>query len=467
MVAPGDALVITEDGRTEMNRKNLISFAGKRILLLQGPMGPFFARLARDLVSEGAQVLKVDFNGGDRLFSPRGSIAFRGHPAEWPEFFEQLLTEHQIDIVLLFGDCRRYHRIACKIACRRDVKIGVFEEGYIRPDYITFEQNGVNGFSQISRSPAFYRDIDLAQDPPAPVPVGKTIWHAAFWAVLYYTAGTLLWPLFRHYRHHRPFTILETFPWLRSLWRKGWYAAKERQVLTKVSTTLSGRYFLLPLQVYNDGQICMHSPFDSVADFIRHVLESFAQHAPPEVSLIIKHHPMDRGYSDYRKVIREQSRALGIEERVIYAHDQHLPTMLQHARGVVVVNSTVGLSAMHHGVPLKVCGSAVYDMEGLTFQGSLDNFWKAAPTSVPDRDLYLRFRSYLIEHTQLNGSFYRQLGNPGSEQFNSSAWLTSRGGFTERTNLSSACWKAALFSPAFGEDDFPTYGIESYFRKKY
>jgi len=38
---------------------------GKRVLLLQGPQGPFFRRLAADLTEAGAVVHKVNFNGGD------------------------------------------------------------------------------------------------------------------------------------------------------------------------------------------------------------------------------------------------------------------------------------------------------------------------------------------------------------------------------------------------------------------
>src|SRR5207253_3330067 len=42
---------------------------GKRVLLLQGPVGPFFRRLAARLRAAGAEVHKVNFNGGDGLRS--------------------------------------------------------------------------------------------------------------------------------------------------------------------------------------------------------------------------------------------------------------------------------------------------------------------------------------------------------------------------------------------------------------
>jgi capsular polysaccharide export protein len=394
-----------------MIKRGIAGYKGKRILFLQGPVGPFFARLGRALEQGGATVYKIDFNGGDWLFSPRNSIAFRGRPEEWPAFLEKVLVERQIDVVALFGDCRPMHRVAHEVAERLGLEIGVYEEGYIRPDYITLEKHGVNGHSRIPRTPVFYLKTPPVDIAPR-ISVGNTFWYAVWWAVSYYVAASLLWPLFRRYQHHRPLTILEAWPWARGVFRKARYAIKERAVQVELSTTLAGRYFLVPLQVHNDAQVNVHSRFPSVDVFIGQVVISFAAHAPKDTTLVIKHHPMDRGYHDYTRLIKRVARAHGIEDRVRYIHDQHLPTLLEHARGVVVINSTVGLSALHHGAPLKVCGDAIYDMEGLTYQGGLDHFWNDAAEHSVHRELFVRFQNYLIENTQLNGSFYKRLHVP-------------------------------------------------------
>lgn len=65
-------------GTLAMLSRGLEQFKDKRVLLLQGPVGPFFKRLAADLRGAGAQVHKVNFNAGDWLFYPRGAIAYRG-----------------------------------------------------------------------------------------------------------------------------------------------------------------------------------------------------------------------------------------------------------------------------------------------------------------------------------------------------------------------------------------------------
>lgn len=391
-----------------MIKGGISGFKGKRILMLQGPLGPFFKRLARDLTKIGAQVSKINFNGGDLLFFPTGAITFRGHIDQWPAFLEQILSEKEIDIVLLFGDCRLIHRIAHEVATKRGIEVGVFEEGYVRPDYITLERFGVNGNSQIFNTPEFYFNTPKIEIPPT-INVGNTFWHTVFWAILYYQASTLLWPFFRRYKHHRPLTILEGLPWLRSMWRKCYFAFKEKGIQKRLASTLSKQYFLVALQVHNDAQLRVHSDFESVDEFITDVLYSFAKFASNDTNLVIKHHPMDRGYCNYSKTIRNLSLKLGIFERVYYIHDQHLPTLLENARGVVLINSTVGLSALHHGTPLKVCGKAIYDLQGLTCQDSLDDFWQKIKKYQVDPVLLVRFRNYLIEHTQLNGNFYRRL----------------------------------------------------------
>ena len=81
-----------------------------------------------------------------------------------------------------------------------------------------------------------------------------------------------------------------------------------------------------------------------------------------------------------------------------------MPTMLKHARSVITINSTAGLSAIHHAKPLKVMGNALYNIEGLTYQNSLDKFWKS--NFQPDMNLFRHFKNALLYKTQLNGVFY-------------------------------------------------------------
>lgn len=387
------------------------AFSGKRVLLLQGPVGPFFARLARDLEAVGATVFKINFNAGDWLFYP-GGISYRGTMDAWPAWIEARLRALRIDTLFLFGDCRPIHRSAHAVAMRLGVEVGVFEEGYLRPDYVTLERHGVNGHSRMPRDPdAYRRDVP---EVPARQPVPRTFWPMVWFGLCYFAAGALGRIFFPYYRHHRPLSLLEGWPWFLSPIRKLWYRYREAGMEARLAGAWSGRYFLVPLQVFNDAQVTHHADVGGVAGFIATTIDSFGRCAPPDRLLVFKHHPMDRGYVSYRQLIDRHARAAGVADRVFYIHDQYTPLLLAHAVGVVVINSTVGLSALGHGIPTKTCGDAIYDMPGLTYQGELDAFWGDAPDYRPDRKLFLGFRSHLIARTQLNGSFYRRLPLVGS-----------------------------------------------------
>jgi capsular polysaccharide export protein len=330
-----------------------------------------------------------------------------------PLWLEQRLISLKIEVIFLFGDCRPVHIAAHSVATQLGLELGVFEEGYVRPDYVTLEQHGVNGNSRIAKLPRAY------QGPIPSLPdrqkISMPYWHMASYGFAYFVAGSLGGFFFRHYKHHRPLTVTEVFPWLRSIWRKQWFKFKERGLQELLTTQLSKSYVFVPLQVYNDAQVTVHANVGGVDGFIESVLRSFARFAPQNLLLVLKHHPMDRGYRDYTRQIDRLSNELGVTARVLYVHDLFTPALLDHAMGVVAINSTVGFAALAHGAPTKVCGTAMYDMPGLTFQGSLDDFWVSGLSQPPDRDLYTRFKQHLIAQTQLNGNFYRPLNTPNTK----------------------------------------------------
>lgn len=391
---------------------NYSDIQGGRILLLQGPIGPYFKRLEAELYQNGAQqVIKVNFNGGDRHFFP-GGVDYMGRMEDRIEWLSTLIEHERIDLVVLFGDCRPVHHGVADLVRERGLQLRVFEEGYFRPAFITCETGGTNGHSTIPSDPEFYRQLPPQPIPPSRAPSRWTYWAMVVWAMRYYLLAALGRAQFPHYRHHRPLTVLaEAGAWMRGAARKWIYRARERHLEATLTGPLSGRFYLVPLQVHNDAQVTRHSDYCDVAEFIREVIGSFALHAPKTTVLVLKHHPMDRAYRDYTVLIGRLAHLYGLSQRVLYIHDQHLPTLLEHARGAVVINSTVGLSAIHQGVPTKVMGRAFYDFSGLTFAGSLSRFWFQASESRPDRMLYQQFRRWIIRTTQINDNFYAPMGN--------------------------------------------------------
>ncbi|MFC6634847.1 capsule biosynthesis protein [Microbulbifer taiwanensis] len=377
-------------------------------VFLQGPLGPFFAKLAKRLSAFGVVTHKINFNGGDRHFSWADFQAdFTGHDRDWPAYFRTYLLEHAVDAVFVYGDCRLYHRKAREVCDELGIAFGVFEEGYLRPDFVTLEWGGVNAFSGIDWS----REAIDAYQPRGRTPslrVGLTFWQRAWFAIRYYVSARLAQSEFPDYHHHRNRDWkAEAGCWLRSFFRKGLYKITQRTLLPQLVERFGGRFYLFPLQTRDDFQLRTHSDLLSIEHSIDVVISSFARYAAEEDVLVIKHHPMDRGFSHHRQLIDALAAQHRVTGRVIYCHDLHLPTLLDHTKGVVTINSTVGISALLHRVPTKIMGRALYDMPGLTHQGDLASFWQQA--DAVDAGLFKRFHTYLYEMTQLDGSFFKYI----------------------------------------------------------
>ena len=380
----------------------------KNILFLQGPIGFFFRDLDLYFRTKGANTFKVTLNSADWFFSNKdNTYPFKGKRDEWYFFIETFLKEKKINKIFLFGDCRFYQSHAIAIAMKLDIDIFVFEEGYVRPDFVTMERYGVNNFSKISRDSNFYKSLnDNYLETHKILPANPKYSYMALTAIFYYLISHFFSFRYPNYIHHREPSAIKEFFWgWRNIFRKVKYKFTEKKLLIKLTGKLAKKYYFLPLQTYNDFQLTEHSAFDTIENFITEVVHSFAKYAPKETLLVIKHHPVDRGRKNYETFISVLSNKLGISERVLIIYDLHLPTCLQNAIGTVTINSTVGISSLFHHIPTIALGDAIYDINGLTSKDMvLDDFWKNY--EVPDNILFSKFRNYLIETTQLNGSFY-------------------------------------------------------------
>lgn len=384
--------------------------APRNVLLLQGLMGPLFRRLGQSLRAAGHRVFKVNFNGGDRLFwRLPGGIDYRGTLDEWPAALDRLLTEKQITDVILFGDCRDHHMVATKVCRDRDIPVHVFEEGYIRPDWVTFEAGGVNGHSSLPRDPAWY--LEAAANLPAVeqhAPVPSSFRRRAIEGLAYNVADVLTRWYYSNWNNHRPWhPLVEGMGWLRKLRRRKERDLQSEALLARLEAS-GARYFLFPLQLDSDAQIRLHSPFAGIAEAIKVVLSSFAAHAPAGTRLVIKEHPLDNGVRDWELISRDLARRFGVEDRVDYLPGGDIVPVAERSLGMVTVNSTSGTLGLSMGIPAVVLGTAIYDIAGITAQDGLDAFWQDPPT--PDKATFDAFRRVLIERCLIRGGFFSNEG---------------------------------------------------------
>lgn len=380
----------------------------KTFLFLQGPHGPYFAMLADALRARGHKVLRININGGDKIDWPGQATDYRGTLRNWPLFFDDFVVSHGVTDLLLYGDCRPYHASAHGMARLRGLHVHVMEEGYIRPDFLTLQEDGVNGNSTLPLDPQWYleqaRDLPAYDENPPPVPSAfrararNTMRNGLF--------GALLWPLFPFYRTHRPHSFLiEAAAWCRKLLMREGEHQRSRAVWDAVKDR---PYFTLPLQLNSDYQIRVHSPFGNMRAALRFVIKSFAEHAPQGVSLVVKRHPLDPGMVAWGRLTQRLASKYGVAGRVFYLSDWDITHVVRKSLGVVTVNSTVGTLALNSGMPVVVLGHAVYKVPGVVCQSSLDDFW-CSPRK-PDMGLYSAFRRVLVDRCLIRGGLLSDEG---------------------------------------------------------
>ena len=385
----------------------------RRFLFLQGFNSGFPSRLGAALHKAGHGVRRVNFCVGDALYWGRvgdGAWNYRGTLADWPEYLSAGFAEEAFTDVVLMGDARPLHEAAIPVARWYGARVHVFEEGYFRPNWVTLEEGGVNGYSALPRDPLWYREAGrLVPRYGDGEPMGTPFLNLLGHGLGYRLPGALNPLLFPGYETHRPYNGgAEAYGWTRRYlkWR-----GMERSDNRRIDELIRSEepFYLQPLQLDSDSQIRKHSGFRGVPYLIKRVVLSFLRNAPADTKLVIKNHPLDTGLVDYSEQVRRIAERFGAQDRLIYLESGHMPTLLKHAQGVVVVNSTVGPSALLHGCPVIALGEAIYDLPGLTFQGTLDEFWHGG--QAPDPSLFRDFRNTVIHTTQINGAFYTRKGN--------------------------------------------------------
>ncbi len=385
----------------------------RRILMLQGPHGPFFGQLADALRAAGHSVWRVGFNRGDQVFwrGRPGYVPFRGAPTDWPSVCSDLLVTMRITDIVLYGDTRPIHAQAVQVARARGVAVHVFEEGYLRPYWITYERGGSNGHSRLMDMSVADMRRALARsriDPPeVPARWGELREHM-FYGALYHFCVMAANGAYPGFHPHRGITVAGEFRLhLRRLLLLPWHAG-ERWLATRRVRKGGFPYHLVLMQLEHDASFQAHSTYASMTEFIAECLDGFARGAPRHHHLVFKAHPLEDGRAPLRQTIRTLARSLGIAERVHFLRGGKLAALLGAARSVVTVNSTAAQQALWRGLPLLALGRAVYSKPELASAMPVQDFF-ATPVR-PDMTAYCDYRQYLVETSQVPGGFYSARG---------------------------------------------------------
>lgn len=383
------------------------------LLFLQGPHGPFFRRLADQLRAAGCRVSRVGFNRGDEVFWGRapGYIPYRGTPEDWPAAFGRLLDDLGITGIVLYGDVRAIHAEAIAIAKARGLSVHVFEEGYLRPYWATYERGGSNGHSRLMQIDVAQMRRALARSQPdgrkPPATWGDMREHV-FYGAAYHLMVMLANGDYPGFRPHRGIGVGAEFALharkllstpLRIL-RRGW---RTRRVLATGSP-----YHLVLLQLEHDASFRAHADFARMADFTDTVIAAFAAGAPRHHRLVFKEHPLEDNRGGLAQAIAAQARAHGLTDRIEVIAGGKLAGLLAQARSAVTVNSTAAQQALLRGIPVKALGRAVFAKPDIVSDQPLAAFF--ADPAPPDRRAYAAYREFLLQSSQVPGGFYSRHG---------------------------------------------------------
>lgn len=382
------------------------------ILFLQGPHSTFFARLAGRLEESGHRCLRINLAFADWLFWRRGgAFNYRGSLKNWSAFLDDFYDRHAVTDIVLLGEQREHHKVAIELAKLRGIRVTVTDWGYLRPDWLTFERDGMSGATHFTKDPEEILLLgENAPEPDLTLKFPETFPWLAFCNVCGDVGNwlfTLLYPGYRSHLLDNPIVgYISTGVRLLRAKRREHFT---RQTIRHLASQAAERpYFVFPMQMEGDFQIRAYSRYSDLYTAVYEILASFARGADKSDRLVIKLHPWDTGLRPWRKLSLGLARKLGISSRVEFIDGGSLDDLLAAAKGMVTINSTCGVGALRLGVPVRALGECVYDIPGLTAQCKLDEFWRTPRAPDPGlRDAFVRAIANCI---QIKGGFFSRNG---------------------------------------------------------
>lgn len=360
--------------------------------MLQGPTNLLFAQVAEGLRALGHDVHRINICLGDQIFwRGPGATNYRGRAEDWPAFIARFLDQHRITDVVLLAEQRAHHRAAIAAARARQIAVTVTDFGYLRPDWVVVERNGMNAESLFTRDPAEIRAIAKGLPPvDTTVRYPHRFLNQALWDMAFHLSSAFFPWTFPHFQRHTlnpPVLTYLSTGW--RLLRAPWERRRAERIID--AARRRGRIYTFAMQTEDDFSLRAYSHYADQDEAMREVILSFARHAPRESALLFKVHPLDPGLKAWGRRVRNMARGTGAETRVHFIDGGDLDALLRTSSGVITINSTAGLRAIELLRPTIALGKAIYRVPGLSFEAPLDTFWTTPwHPDAPLVDAYLR-----------------------------------------------------------------------------
>jgi capsular polysaccharide export protein len=251
------------------------------------------------------------------------------HAVQW---FRACFEQRAIEVCLIFSDARPFSMAAAAAAQELGVRCIYFERGAFRNVTCSISTLGLNARFSLGSARQF-AGIDgpgaVSLNPRPTVPWLR--WNFLRF-ILANRVARALSPSRRLIQHKR----FALGPYVRLAFAQ-WRTRHHLNSVGQVTLGPDQRCIVVPLQLPEDSQLRLYSPFENNQAFLDWVAECVRRVAPG-VPVLVKRHPMDT--RSYRWP--EGATVVG----------GNLARFFRPGAVVVCVNSTVGFEAAVHGVPV-------------------------------------------------------------------------------------------------------------------
>src|SRR5262249_50512295 len=298
---------------------------------LQGPTSIFWRELAAAFEAKGHSALKINLCFADQLYwrRPKG-WNYRGRFKNWKSYLAAFVKAKNVTDIIYYADRFPYHIVAAEVARDFGIATFVIENGYLRPDWITLEREGMSTYSHFPADPhSIYRVAGKVKEAPDLVPhfahraFDETFNEVFFHLLAYFFR--LNFPFYRSDRYYNP--VIDYLSGLRRQLRLN-RLGREADAVVSDLVSHTEPFHLVALQTQSDYQIRDNSPYRHISEMIEEVVSSFAKHAPSNDRLVFKLHPHDNGIVPWPRNIARIAAERGVGHRVVSIDGGDLDTLL-------------------------------------------------------------------------------------------------------------------------------------------
>lgn len=295
---------------------------------------------------------------------------------------EVYLINNKDSLVLLYNDLRWVNSFVIDICNRNNIFYVVFERGVFRPYTTTMDFSGVNANASICNLP-FSDDVSSGKESFINTDKESTKLSEIKFSLFFLLKKfeSLINPFF--YGEIPKSSGKSFYDYFNLLFKK-------LRIKDEFSETvdLPDKFIFIPLQLSNDTQTLINSPFKSTIEFIEHIISNYYNHPKSkEFTLVFKVHPMDTNKYNF--------------PANVIVTDAPTSELIQDSSYVITINSTVGFEASfskkvicygdsfytNHGFALKI-------QKECNFLDHLDE-----PTIATEE-----YKSFILHNYQVPGS---------------------------------------------------------------